>query len=129
MTRSSSARTGVAPLALLIAACSVTRPVSVALDAAAIRSYLSEQPQANLRITEHSGRRYWLHAPAVLGDSLVGQLGFDVPVQRVAVRVGQITELGTTHFSWGRTGALAGGFLAAAFTTLALLVKEAEPLN
>ena len=116
-------------ICLASGACSVTRPVPIVLDAPVISAFLSEHPQANLRVTEHSGRKYWVHAPEVQADSLVGQVGYDVPIRRVAVPLEQVAELGTTHFSWGRTGALAGGTMAVAFIALAILVGEAEPTD
>ena len=112
---------------LLGAACSVTRPVPVVADAPGLSAFLSERPQANLRVREHSGRQYWVHAPAIRGDSLVGQRGYDVPVRRVAVPLEGIAELRTSHVSWRRTGALAAGSVAAAVVALALLVEEAQP--
>jgi hypothetical protein len=114
---------------LVIGACSVTRPVPIVPDAPGISAFLSEHPQTNLRVTEHSGRKYWVHTPTVRADSLVGQLGYDVPSRRLAVHLDQIAELGTTHFSWGRTGALAGGTIAAAVVALGILVEEGQPID
>ena len=116
-------------MCLVTSACSVTRPVPIVLDAPGISAFLSEHPQSNLQVTEHSGRKYWVHAPTVRADSLVGQLGYDVPTRRLAVHLDQIAELGTTHVSWGRTGALVGGTIAAAVVALAILVEDGEPID
>ena len=84
---------------LLAGACTVTRPLPVALDASALRAFLAEHPQADLRVVEHSGKRYWIHRPAVKGDSLVGRRGYDVPVQPLSVPLGSVAELDASHFS------------------------------
>ena len=58
----------------LVCGCSVTRPVPVAMDAPTLSSYLAEHPAANLRVTDNSGKRYWVHAPKIRGDSLIEHL-------------------------------------------------------
>ena len=58
---------------VMFSACSVTRSVPTAVEPATLRAYLAEHPAANLRVTEPSGRRYWVHAPEMRGDSLVGR--------------------------------------------------------
>ena len=113
---------------LLVCGCSVTRPVPVALDAPSLSSYLVEHPTANLRVTEHSGKRYWVHAPKIQGDSLTGRRGYDAPVRPVGVHLQDVIELGTGHFSVGRTGAVIGGAVVAAGVMLAILIKEAQPI-
>ena len=110
-----------------VAACSVTRPLPVALDAPALSTFLAEHPQANLHVTEHSGRRYWIHAPLVRGDSLIGQRRLDVPIVPRRVSLAEVAALGTSHFSWGRTGAAFAGTLAAAGVALIILVGDAQP--
>jgi hypothetical protein len=117
-----------AGLCALLSACSVTRPVPVATDAASLRSYLADHPVANLRVTDRAGRRYWVHAPEIRGDSLVGRRGYDVPVRPLGVGLDQVVELHTGHFSSGRTGAVVGGVLAAAGVALGLLIKDAQPV-
>ena len=117
-----------AGLCTLVAACSVTRPVPVTTDAASLRSYLAEHPAANLGVTERSGRKYWLHAPAVRGDSLVGRRGYDVPVRPLSVGLADVVELRTGHFSAARTGVAVGGVLAAAGVALLLVIDEAQPI-
>ena len=114
-------------LICLLSACSVTRPVPIALDAPGVSAYLTDNPRSNLQVTERSGRRYWVHEPRVSGDSLLGQLGYDVPVQPLSVPLEEVEELRTSHFSWGRTGAVVAGSMAAAFVALAILVEGAEP--
>jgi hypothetical protein len=42
---------------LFVSACSLTRPVPIALSASELRTFLAEHPQDNLRISEHSGRQ------------------------------------------------------------------------
>jgi hypothetical protein len=113
-------------MCLFLSACSVTRQVPVALNASDLKTFLAEHPQENLRVSEQSGRRYWIHAPVVQGDSLVGQRGYDVPVQPLGVSLDQLAALHTTHFSWGRTGALVGATAAAVVAALAVLLSEAE---
>lgn len=113
----------------LVCGCSVTRPVPVALDAPSLSSYLVEHPAANLRVTEHSGKRYWIHAPKVQGDSLTGRHGYGDPVRSMGVHLQDILELRTGHFSVGRTGAVIGGALVAAGVTLAILVDESQPVD
>jgi hypothetical protein len=108
--------------------CSVTRPLPAAMDAPSLVTYLAEHPAADLRVTEHSGRRYWVHAPEVRGDSLVGRRGYDISGSRIALSLGQVVELRTGHFSPSRTGAAVFGALLAAGATLAILVDEAEPI-
>jgi hypothetical protein len=110
-------------------ACSVTRPVPASVDATALRTYLTEHPPTNLRIMERSGRRYWVHAPEVRGDSLVGRHGYNLPVRPLGVPLEEVAELRTGHLSVGRTGALVGGVLAGAVLALSLLVKEAQPIH
>jgi hypothetical protein len=117
-----------AGLLWLVCGCSVTRPVPVALDAPSLSTYLVEHPAANLRVTEHSGKRYWVHAPRVQGDSLTGRRGYDDPVRPVGVHLQDILELRAGHFSVGRTGALIGGALVAAGVTLAILIDESQPV-
>ena len=72
--------------------CSVTRPVPVAIDAPALSSYLAEHPAANLRVTEHSGERYWVHAPMIQGDSLIGQRGYEATIRRAGVHLQDVTR-------------------------------------
>jgi hypothetical protein len=112
----------------LVCGCSVTRPVPVAIDAPSLSSHLAEHPTANLRVTEHSGKRYWVHAPKIQGDSLTGRRGYDVPARPAGVHLQNIVDLRTGHFSVGRTGAVIGGALVAAGVTLAILVEEAQPI-
>jgi hypothetical protein len=111
----------------LVCGCSVTRPVPVAIDAPLLSSYLAEHPTANLRVTDQSGRRYWVHSPKIEGDSLTGRRGYDVPARAAGVHLQDIVDLRTGHFSVGRTGAVIGGALVAAGVTLAILVEEAQP--
>lgn len=118
---------GCAGLWWLASGCSVTRPVPVALDAPALAGYLAEHRVADLRVTEQSGRRYWVHAPAVRGDSLVGRRGYDAPARAVGVPLQQVAELRTGHFSFARTGAAIGGGLLIAGVTLALLIESSQP--
>ena len=112
----------------LVCGCSVTRPVPVAVDAPSLSSYLVEHRTANLRVTEISGKHYWVHAPKIQGDSLTGRHGYDVTVRPAGVHLQDIVELRTGHFSVGRTGAVIGGALVAAGVALAILVKEAQPI-
>jgi len=121
-------RIGSALIYLLLPACSVTRPAPVALDASGVSAFLAAHPHTNLRVTEHSGQRYWVHAPVVRGDSLVGQRGYDVPVQALGVPLDRVAELRTSHFSWGRTGAVVAGTLAASVVALAILIDDAQPV-
>lgn len=121
-------RTGCPLIYLLLSSCSVTRTVPVVLDAPGLSTFLTDHPHTNLRVTEHSGRRYWVHAPVIRGDSLVGQRGYDVPVQPLSVPLEQVAALHSSHFSWGRTGALVAGTLAAAGAALAILIEEAQPI-
>jgi hypothetical protein len=118
-----------AGLCALVSACSVTRPVPVATDAVSLKSYLADRPVANLRITDRAGRRYWVHAPQIRGDSLVGRQGYDVPARPLGVGLDQVVELHTGHFSLGRTGAVVGGVLAVGFVALGLVVEDAQPLD
>jgi hypothetical protein len=111
---------------LLAGACTVTRPLPVALDAAPLSAFLAEHPQADLRVVEHSGKRYWIHRAAVKGDSLVGRKGYDVPVQPLSVPLESVAELGASHFSLGRTSAAVGGVLLATGLALVILLEGAE---
>jgi hypothetical protein len=88
---------------MLVAGCSVTRPVPVTPDAVSLTSYLAEHPAANLRVTERSGRKYWVHAPEVRGDSLVGRRGYDVPVRPLSVGLDDVIELRTGGIRNGST--------------------------
>lgn len=119
---------GSAGLLWLVYGCSVTRPVLVTLDAPSLSQYLAEHPSADLRVTEQSGQWYWVHAPQVQGDSLMGRRGYDVPPRTVGVHLDEVAELRTGHFSWGRTGAVIGGGLMAAGLALAILVDNAQPV-
>jgi hypothetical protein len=112
------------PVAAFVSGCSVTRPAPA--NPTALREYLDRRGEANLRVTDRSGDRYWLHAPVIRHDSLVGRHGYDRPYAPVAVPLDQVVSVEVSRFSWGRTAALTGGVLAAAFTTLALLISEAE---
>ena len=113
---------------VMLGACSVTRPVPVALEAASLRAYLAEHPAANLRVTDLSGRRYWIHGPQVRSDSLVGRHGYDLPLRPMGVPLSEVAELGTGHFSAGRTGAAVGGALAAPGVALLLVIDEPQPI-
>jgi len=54
---------------------------------------------------------------------------YDVPARAIAVPLTEVTELGASHFSLGRTGAAVGGLVAAAGVVLLILVEEgAEPI-
>jgi hypothetical protein len=113
---------------MLMAGCSVTRPMPVTPDAATLRRYLAEHPTANVRVTARSGRKYWMHAPEVRGDSLVGRRGYDVPVQHLSVGLDDVVELRTGHFSAGRTAGVVGGVLALAGVALVLVIQETQPI-
>ena len=113
---------------MLVTGCSVTRPVPATPDAPSLRSYLAEHPTANLRVTERSGRKYWVHAPEVRGDSLVGRWGYDMPVRPLSVGLADVVELRTGHFSAGRTAGAVGGVLAVAGVALVLVIDEAQPI-
>jgi hypothetical protein len=112
---------------LLASGCSVSRPVPVTPDAASLQGYLAEHPAADLRVTERSGRKYWVHAPEVRGDSLVGRRGYDTPARSVGVGLADVAELHTGHFSAGRTAGVVGGALAVAGVALLLVIEEAQP--
>jgi hypothetical protein len=112
----------------LLGGCSVTRPVPAAIDGRSLATYLAEHPAANLRVTEHSGKRYWVHSPKIEGDSLTGQRGYEAPIRPTSVHLQDVAELQTGHFSLGRTGAALGGALVAAGVTLAILVKNGGPV-
>jgi hypothetical protein len=111
-----------------VCSCSVTRPVPVAIDAPSLSRYLAEDPVADLRVTEHSGKRYWVHAPKIQGDSLIGRRGYDAPARPVGVHLADVVDLRTGHFSLGRTGAAIGGALVVAGVTLAILIENAQPV-
>ena len=113
---------------MLVTGCSVTRPVPATADAVSLQTYLAEHPAANLRVTERSGRKYWVHAPEVRGDSLVGRRGYDLPIRPLSVGFDDVAELRTGHFSAGRTAGAVGGVLAAAGVALLLLIEEAQPI-
>ena len=128
MTKYYSGALGSVGLISLLGGCSVTRPIPVALDAPALSSYLAEHPAANLRVTDRSGDRYWIHAPKIQGDSLIGRRGYDVPARPASVHLDEVAELRTGHFSLGRTGAAIGGGIVAAGVALAILVENAQPI-
>ena len=113
---------------MLVTGCSVTRPVPATPDALSLRTYLAEHPRANLRVTERSGRKYWVHALEIRGDSLVGRRGYDLPVERRSVGLADVVELRTAHFSAGRTAGLVGGVLAVAGVALVLVIEEAQAI-
>jgi hypothetical protein len=117
-----------AGVCMLVTGCSVTRPVPATPDALSLRSYLAEHPAANLRVTERSGRKYWVHAPEIRGDSLVGRRGYDMPVRPLSVGLDEVVELRTGHFSAGRTAGAVGGVLAVAGVALLLVIDEAQPI-
>lgn len=59
----------------------------------------------------------------------MGRRGYDVPARAIAVPLTEVTELGASHFSLGRTRAAVGGLVAAAGVALLILVDEgAEPI-
>jgi hypothetical protein len=118
----------IAGACMLVTGCSVTRPVPATPDAPSLRTYLAEHPTANLRVTERSGRKYWVHAPEIRGDSLVGRRGYDVPVQPLSVGLADVVELRTGHFSAGRTAGVVGGVLAVTGVALLLVIEEAQPI-
>lgn len=57
---------------LVVSGCSVTRPIAIGPDASALADYLAEHPSTNVRVQTRAGERYWIHAPQVRGDSIVG---------------------------------------------------------
>jgi hypothetical protein len=120
---------GAAGFLWLVCGCSVTRPVPAAIDAPSLSSYLAEHPTDDLRVTEHSGKRYWVHAPRIRGDSLTGRLGYDLPARPAGIHLQDIVDLRTGHFSVARTGAVIGGALVAAGVALAILVEDAQPID
>jgi hypothetical protein len=107
---------------------SVHRPVPVAQDATSLRAYLADHPVGNMRVTDRAGHRYWIDAPEVRGDSLVGRHGYDQPGRPVGVGIDQMVSLQTGHFSAGRTTAVVGGVLAAAGVAILLVADEAQPI-
>jgi hypothetical protein len=117
-----------AGLCSLVIACSVARPVRVTTDAPSLRGYLAEHRPANLRVTARTGRRFWIHAPKVRGDSLIGRQGYDMPVRELGVGLEDVAELHTGHFSAGRTGAAVGGGLVAAGVVLLLMIDNVQPV-
>jgi hypothetical protein len=117
-----------ASVCTLATGCSVTRPVPVTPAAASLRDYLAAHPTANLRVTERSGRKYWIHAPEVRGDSLVGRRGYDTPVRSMSVGLDDVAELRTGHYSAGRTAGAVGGVLAIAGLAMVLVIDEAQPV-
>lgn len=112
----------------LVTACSVARPVGVTMDAPSLRGYVAEHPAATLRVTARSGRRFWIHAPEIRGDSLVGRQGYDVPARKLGVGLEDVAELHTGHFSVARTGAAVGGVLAGAGIALLILIENSQPI-
>lgn len=110
---------------MLLAGCSVTRPMPVTPDAAALRSYLTEHPTADIRVTARSDRKYWIHAPEIRGDSLVGRRGYDVPVRYLSLD--DVVDLRTRHASAGRTAGAVGGLLAVAGVALLLVIEQTQP--
>jgi hypothetical protein len=112
----------------LISACAVTRSLPIALDAGAVSAFLKEHPQSDVHVTEQSGRKYWMHAPLVRGDSLIGQRRMDVPTVPRRVPLDQVARLGTSHFSWGRTGVAVAGGLAVAAVGLVILIDQSQPI-
>ena len=85
---------GISGFLWLVSGCSVTRPLPAAMDAPSLAAYLAEHPAADLRVSQHSGKRYWVHAPEVRGDSLVGRRGYDVSGSRIAVPLGEVVAGG-----------------------------------
>jgi hypothetical protein len=117
-----------AGVCMLVTGCSVTRPVPATPNALSLRTYLAEHPTANLRVTERSGQKYWVDAPEIRGDSLVGRRGYDVPVPPLSVGLDDVVELRAGHFSAGRTAGAVGGVLAVAGVALLLVIDEARPI-
>ena len=107
---------------LVVTGCSVTRPIAVGPDASALADYLAEHPAANVRVQTRSGERYWIHAPQVRGDSIVGRQGYDLPARPAGLPLTEVAEIGTSRFSAGRTGAAIGGAVAAVGVALLVLV-------
>ncbi|HEY3279006.1 MAG TPA: hypothetical protein VGJ83_00715 [Gemmatimonadales bacterium] len=102
-----------AALALIAAACSVTKPVDLAPGVAGIREYLAAHAPPVLLVSDSVGHARWVHHPRLEGDTLRGLRSQDMPLERIAIPLNQVRGIAAPRFSAGRTLGLFGGLAAA----------------
>ena len=111
------------PLMLLVAACSVTKPVASTPTPASIQEYLARHPRAILRIADSTGRRQWIYDANLRADTLRGLRSTTMPRDSVAIPLRQVSEVAAPRFSATRTLGVLGG-LAALVGFYALMLPD-----
>ena len=90
-------------LVACLPACTTNRVISVAPEPVALGTYLAEHTTPDLRVVDSAGHTFWIHNPALSGDSLAGVSSREVPHRRLAIPLAQVRELSHPAFSAGRT--------------------------
>jgi hypothetical protein len=114
-------RCWVLTLPLVLAACSVNRPVALAPGPAGVTEYLAAHRPSDLLVTDSAGRSRWVHNPTLDGDTLRGLRNRELPRERLAIPVMQVRSLAAPQFSTGRTLGLVGGVLGTLVMAIVVL--------
>ena len=119
---------GVLPVVAALA-CTSNQRVTVSPEPESLATYLGQDHPSDLRVTRASGPAFWLHNPAVAGDSLVGVVGREQPAPRRAIAISDIRALEVPRVSAGRTVGLVGSVAGTAGLVLLLVATAgSEPV-
>lgn len=120
----------VVALGLALAACSANREVATHPEPAGLSAYLATRHPSDILVTDARGDSHWVHNPTVVGDTLRGVRGRDLPQLPIALPIGDVTDVEEPHFSTGKTLGLVGAVLVvtAAALVIALGGTRAVPV-
>jgi hypothetical protein len=108
-------------LPIVVAACSVNRPIALAPGAAGVAEYLSAHHPPDVLVTDSAGHSQWIHRVKLDGDTIRGLRNRQLPPEQVAIPVTQLRSLAIPALSGGRTVGLVCGLLGALAITIAVL--------
>jgi hypothetical protein len=109
---------------LLLAGCLSTRQVLTTPQPQDLASYLASRRPEDILVRDSKGGDHWIHHPLVDGDTVRGVRGRDLPQPRIAIAVGDVSQVEEPHFSAGRTLGLVGVMLGTAAVVLAILASR-----
>ena len=95
-------------LGILLPACTVVQPITTGPTPVKVEDYLKAHRQAALRVVDSSGHARWFYYAEVQRDTLHGARHSFPPREEVTLPLSQISQVGTQHFSAGRTAGLVG---------------------
>ena len=111
------------PMGILVAACTVVQPMASGPTPVPVGDYLKAHPHAALRVVDTSGKSRWFYYAEVRGDTLRGARHSFPPREEIALPLSDISEVGVSQFSAGRTAGLAGT-VAAVLVVMALTAPK-----